>query len=70
MSVLQTLQPVTLSDDKIVDSEQTPPRNTQIEQFDEQPAEEYEGFRDKLKTQRDMRLQKTYTSQDLKKSIP
>jgi hypothetical protein len=33
------------------------------------PAEEYDGFIDKLKTQRDMRLQKTYTSErDLKKS--
>jgi len=37
---------------------------------DETPAEEYEGFIDKLKTQRDMRLQKTYTSErDLKKSF-
>lgn len=37
---------------------------------DDIPAEEYEGFVDKLKTQRDMRLQKTYTSErDLKKSM-
>lgn len=38
------------------------------QECDEVPAEEYEGFLDKLKTQRDLRLQKAYTSEN-KKSI-
>ncbi len=34
------------------------------------PAEEYEGFKEKIRTQRDLRFQKTYTSErELKKSL-